>query len=218
MGRNLFSGRMYADRTVYPVAMVMEMDNLVLFLPENSKLPLQLRPIHSDEAGGIGFLGEPPGPFIPVTLAFAIIISSGILEQVIYLGHKLPEFYFAIIAVTVFAIILNMLPLAVFIGPLGKASRQAIFEYGLLVQQHHHRFEETWINSRDPGSIMGNPDASSAADINSVYQSVKSMKVVPFNIKTMVSSIVICIIPMLPLFVLQYSVKEIIQKVLSLLL
>jgi len=43
------------------------------------------------------------------------------------------------------------------------------------------------------------------------------MKTMPFDIKTMASSIVISALPMLPLFALQYSVAEILQKVLKLL-
>ncbi len=66
--------------------------------------------------------------------------------------------------------------------------------------------------------FLGNPDPSSTADINSVFQTVKSMKTMPFDIKTMASTILISALPMLPLFVLQYSVTEIIQKVLKLLI
>ena len=183
-----------------------------------SKMPLQLRASHADEAGGIGFLGMPPGPFIPVTLALATIFSAAILEQVIFFSHKLPEYYITMGAFIFIAILLNILPMIVFIKPLVTCRRRALFDYGALIHQHHQQFDDKWINTPEPGSILGNPDASSATDINSVFQTVKSMKVVPFDIKTMVSGIVISILPMLPLFVLQYSVAEIFQKVIKLLI
>jgi hypothetical protein len=188
------------------------------FFLKISKLPLRLQPLHADKSGGIGFLGTPPGPFLGVIFAICIIVSSGILEQVIYFNHKLPEYYPAIIAIVVFSVILNILPLMVFITPLAKSRRQAIFDYSLLVQKHHHGFGEKWIDSKDPGAILGNPDASSAADINSVFQSVEAMRLMPFNIKIMLSTVIISIIPMLPLLALQYSLADIVQKVLKLLL
>ncbi len=63
------------------------------FFLKISKLPLRLRPSHADEAGGIGFLGTPPGPFLTVSFAISILFSASILEQVVFLNHKLPEYY-----------------------------------------------------------------------------------------------------------------------------
>jgi len=189
-----------------------------IFFLNISKLPLRLRPSHADEAGGIGFLGTPPGPFLPVTLAISILFSAAILEQVIFLHHKLPEYYITMGAFIIISIILNILPLVVFVKPLVNCRRKAIFDYSALIHHHHQHFDDKWLESNEPGSLLGNPDPSSTADINSVFQTIRSMKAVPFDLKTMASTILISALPMLPLFVLQYSVKEIIQKVLSLLL
>ncbi len=188
------------------------------FFLKISKLPLLLRPSHGDEAGGIGFLGTPPGPFLPVTLAISILFSGSVLEQVIFLHHKLPEFYITMGAFIVISILLNILPLAVFMKPLLSSRRKALFEYSALIHHHHQHFDEKWIHSNEPDQLLGNPDPSSTADINSVFQTIKSMKAMPFDLKTMASTILISAIPMLPLFVLQYSVSEIIQKVLNLLI
>ena len=189
-----------------------------IFFLKISKLPLRLRPAHADEAGGIGFLGTPPGPFLAVTFAIAILFSSAILSQVILLKHKLPEFYIAMGAFIVLSIILNILPLFVFLKPLVACRRQAILDYSALITRHHNHFDEKWINSKEPESLLGNPDPSSTADINAVFQTVKSMKTMPFDIKTMASSILISALPMLPLFALQYSVAEILKQVLKLLI
>jgi hypothetical protein len=188
-----------------------------IFFLQISKLPLRLRAAHADEAGGIGFLGTPPGPFLTVTFAIATLFSSAILSQVILLNHKLPEYYVTMGAFVVLSIILNILPLFVFLKPLVACRRKAILEYSALITRHHQHFDEKWINSKEPESLLGNPDPSSTADINSVFQTIKSMKTMPFDIKTMASSIVISALPMLPLFALQYSVAEILQKVLKLL-
>ena len=187
------------------------------FFLKISKLPLLLRPSHADEAGGIGFLGTPPGPFLPITLAISILFSASILKQVIFLNHTLPEYYIPMGAIIIFSIILNILPLLIFMKPLSNCRRKGIFDYSALIHHHHQHFDDKWIQSNEPGSLLGNPDPSSTADINSVFQTIKSMKVVPFDLITMASTIFISVLPMLPLFVLKYSVSEIIQKVLNLL-
>jgi len=45
-------------------------------------MPLQLSPAHPDKAGGIGFLGIPPAPFLQVSLALSILFSSMISVKI----------------------------------------------------------------------------------------------------------------------------------------
>lgn len=101
--------------------------------------------------------------------------------------------------------------------PLIKCRRQAVLDYGALVHVHHTQFDEKWIEPKEHASILGDADASSAADINSVFQATKSMKTLPFDLKIMASTIIISALPMLPLFALQFSIPQIIKGVLKLL-
>lgn len=85
-----------------------------IFFLRISKMPLKLRPAHADEAGGLGFLGTPPGPFLMVTLAMAILFASSIFEKIVFLDYKLPEYYITMGAFVFLSIIINILPLFVF--------------------------------------------------------------------------------------------------------
>ena len=65
--------------------------------------------------------------------------------------------------------------------------------------------------------MPGTGDASSMTDFNSSFDVVKNMKLFPFDVKIMVSSIVIAILPMLPLLAFEYNVVDLLLKVLKML-
>ena len=182
-----------------------------------SKLPLKLNSAHPDMAGGIGFLGFPPGPFIQVIFAFAILFSTTVAEKVYFLHEKLPAYYPLMIGFAVLSILMNVLPLLVFVKPLLIQRRKGFFEYSALIQEHHRQFDEKWLRKPYEEELPGTGDASSMTDFNSSFDVVKNMKLFPFDIKIMVSSIVIAILPMLPLLAFEYNVVDLLLQVLKML-
>ena len=183
-----------------------------LYFIKIAKLPLKLNPAHPDQCGGLGFLGMPPAPFLSVNFALAILFASAIAERVFFLHQKLPEYYPLIGGFAVFSILFNVLPLLVFMKPLVKLRKRGLLEYSALIQEHHRKFDEKWLTKTNEESLLGNPDASSMADINSNYVTVMSMQIVPFNLKIMFSSIIITVLPLLPLFAFEYNLIDLIKK------
>jgi hypothetical protein len=182
-----------------------------------SKLPLKLNSAHPDLSGGIGFLGFPPGPFIQVIFAFAILFSTTVAEKVFFLHEKLPVYYPLMIGFAILSILMNVLPLLVFMKPLLIQRRKGFFEYSSLIQEHHRQFDEKWLRKPCDEDLPGTGDASSMTDFNSSFDVVKNMKLFPFDIKIMVSSIVIAILPMLPLLAFEYNVGDLLLQVLKML-
>jgi hypothetical protein len=79
-------------------------------------------------------------------------------------------------------LILFLGPLLVFTGPLYAAREKALLEYGRLANQHHLAFHRKWIREARSGEeLMGSPDPSSAADLNSSVEIVREMRVVPVD-------------------------------------
>jgi hypothetical protein len=183
-----------------------------------SKLPLQLRSAHPDKAGGLGFLGIPPAPFLQVTLAVSIIFSTTVAVKIFWLHHRLPEYYPIMGGFILICILINILPLIVFLKPMIKQRRKGIFEYSALIARHHREFDEKWLRKTDVNALLGSQDASSTTDLNSTFDTVMSMGVFPFNIKTMVSSILIGVLPMLPLLAFEYDWLELLKKILGMLI
>jgi len=182
-----------------------------------SKLPLKLNSAHPDKAGGIGFLGFPPGPFIQVIFALSILFSTTVAEKVFFLHEKLPVYYPLMIGFGIISILMNVLPLLVFVKPLLVQRRKGFFEYSALIQDHHRQFDEKWLRNPYEEELPGIGDASSMTDFNSSFDVVKGMKLFPFDIKIMMSSIVIAILPMLPLLAFEYNVGDILLQVLKML-
>lgn len=182
-----------------------------------SKLPLKLNPAHADLAGGLGFLGLPPSPFLAVNFALATLCSAVIAERIIFLGQHLADFYVILGALAVITIMINVLPLLVFTPPLVAARRKGIFEYSALVQKHHRDFDHKMLNGESAESPIGDPIISSMADINSIFQTVLKMQIFPFDTKIMASTLVIMILPVLPLLAFEYKLADILEKLAGLL-
>jgi hypothetical protein len=87
-----------------------------------------------------------------------------------------------------------------------------------LIQEHHRQFDEKWIHGTHTESLLGIGDASSTTDINSVFDTVMSMRVVPFNLKIMLSSIIISVLPMIPIFAFEYNLLDLVKKIAGIIL
>lgn len=189
----------------------------VIYFKKIAGMPLKLNPAHPDLAGGLGFLGMPPGPFLQVTLAFSVLFSTVIAERIVFLGGSLPQYYVVMGSFAVFCIILNVLPLLLFIPPLIRNRRRGIFEYSALIQEHHRQFDKKWLTGKSNEPMPGINDASTLTDFNSSFNTVMNMRVVPFNLRIMISSIIIAILPMLPLFAFEYNWLDLLKQIFGIL-
>jgi hypothetical protein len=79
------------------------------------------------------------------------------------------------------------------------------------------QFDAKWFNKPHEDELTGIPDASSMADFNSSFDVVKRMRLFPFDLKIMMSSILFAIVPMLPLFAFEYNIADLVIKVLKML-
>jgi hypothetical protein len=190
----------------------------VIYFKKIAAMPLKLTAAHPDLAGGLGFLGLPPGPFLQVTLALSILFSTIISERIVFLHHTLKEYYTVMGGFALVIIIINVLPLLVFVKPMITQRRKAIFQYSALIQQHHRQFDEKWFIKNDQEDMLGMPEASSMTDLNSSFDTVIHMRFFPFNIKIMLSSIIISVLPMIPVLAFEYDILDIIKQVFKLLM
>jgi hypothetical protein len=120
----------------------------------------------------------------------------------------------------VLCFLINLLPLIPFIPVINRARIQGISNYHALISQHHMEFHKKWITGdKMPNqNILGSPDASSFADIQEIYSSVKKMTIFPFDIKTMITTLMIVLLPLLFVFALQMPVLEVLKKLVGILL
>lgn len=176
-----------------------------------SRISTALNPAHADRAGGIGFLGDSPLPFSSITFILSLIFAGHLAEQIIYFNEKLSDNYIDIGALVLVNILINVLPLASFFPKLYQYKKEGIAAYGKLLSRHHLEFDKKWLHSNE--SLLGSADISSVADFTSVYNSIEKMRVVPFDIKSLLISIAISLLPVLPVLALQYPLDEILNKI-----
>jgi hypothetical protein len=179
-----------------------------------SKVGLRIIPQHPDKSGGLGFLGESPLPFGIFTTALSIHFSAILAEHVLFQGVNLKEYIPLIIAFSLLCVLINVMPLLTFIKLLREARKRGINDYHALIAEHHLRFNDKWIAHRteNDSELLGHPDISSSTDIQVIYESVKNMTIFPFNIKTMLSALLISLLPLLLVFALQYPVLDILKS------
>jgi len=188
-----------------------------IYFKKISNLPLKLNPAHSDRAGGLGFLGVPPGPFLQITLALSILFTTAIADKIFFFHDRLQQYYALLGGFAVIAVVLNVLPLLVFTRQLFIQRRRGIFQYSALIQKHHREFDQKWIYKKNQEPILGTSDPSSMIDINSSFESVMHMRIVPFDLRIMLSSLLAVILPMIILMFFEYKWYDLLKLILKLL-
>jgi len=181
-----------------------------------SRLDLQLIPTHPDRCGGLGFLGGLCFAFAPVMLAMGALLSGSIANQIFFAGAKLPEYKLEIIAVVLALLVMVVGPLLAFIPVLARTKRRGLREYGTLAQGYVRDFDRKWLRggAREE-ELLGSGDIQSLADLNNSYETVRSMKLVPFGKETLMQLGVLALLPMLPLALTLFSFEDLLNRLLQ---
>jgi len=190
----------------------------MVYFSNLTQLGFALNPAHPDRAGGMGFVGTPPGPFMVVAFSFAVLFSATVSQNIIYLGKSLPDYYIVMAVFAFLSIVLNVFPLLVFYPALSERRKSGIIQYSTLIHEHHRQFDEQWLGRPISENIRGFSDASSLADLNASYDAVTRMRKFPFDVKIMMSSIIIAMLPLLPLLAFEFNIVDVLKEVISLLL
>ena len=180
-----------------------------------SRFKLLTDPLHADQMAGLEFLNIVPLMFSKILFVLSFVLSAYIGIEIIYHGASLKEFIFHISLYVFFLPLLLYAPLIVFMPYLIRAKAFGIQVFGELLRMHNEAYLDKWIQGNNPENepLLGSVDHSSLADLNGSYAPVSEMKIAPINMKSVVQSFAINVIPFLPLWFSLYSGKEIFQHV-----
>jgi hypothetical protein len=187
------------------------------FLWQVSRIKLRLMPTHSDQRGGLGFLGLVSSAFSPLLLAQGTLLAGLMARRVFYAGVPLPEFKLELIGVVVVLIFAILGPLLVFTPQLAAAKRAGIREYGALTQAYALAFDKKWLRGGSPAGepLIGSADIQSLADMGNSFEVVKGMRVVPFGVLTVAHLGIMTLLPVLPLLLTMVSLEELLGRLLK---
>ncbi|MCX7892070.1 MAG: hypothetical protein N2544_06870 [Burkholderiales bacterium] len=203
---------LYVGRSVYltlVLAWLWRAVLLAVLLWRIARLDLALVPTHPDRAGGVGFLERVPPLFAPVVLGIGCVIASRWAHDAVYHGLALQSLRVEMAAFVAAALAVFLLPLAAFAGPLMRAKRQALLDYGALVGRHGRLVRERWIEGKTvDDAVLGAPELGPVADTVTAYEAVKAMRAVPVGKAAVVPLAAAAAAPMIALLALQMPVKD----------
>jgi hypothetical protein len=178
-----------------------------------SKLKLHLSAAHPDQAGGLGFLGKTSYAFGPILFAQGTLLSGVIASRVLYEGQGLLSFKIEAAGFVVFFVLVILGPLVMFTPLLDRTKRKGSTEYGLLANRYVFGFEEKWMqaSSPDTSKLLGTADVQSMADMASVYENVRKMRLVPFGTADITRLAIATAAPLVPLLLTMFSLPELIR-------
>ncbi len=186
------------------------------FLYRVSRIPLALQPTHPDCAGGLGVLGMAQQTFSIVFVAFTTVMSSTIAHNILFEGDTFRASRPEIIVFIVVCIVLIYAPLLSFAKTMYTARRIGLSQYGALGYRLSDAFFARWVTGA--GSNVGEElknatDASTMADYGATFDAVRSMRIIPVTLRGVVAVAVALAVPFLPLYLTEFSLLELLQRV-----
>jgi hypothetical protein len=177
-----------------------------------ARCQLRLIASHPDRSAGLGFLGASLRAFAPVAFAFSTITASR--EAQIILTHRAPtslHLYFNV-GVSVFIMILIVLPLCAFTPALMRVARRGRMTYGTLALQVGQAFERRWLAEESPRvdeEALHAPDFSATVDLYSIVAGARSLRIIPVARAHLLSLAVVLAIPFVPVLLLMVPLSVI---------
>ena len=177
-----------------------------------ARCQLQLIPSHPDRSAGLGFLGSSLQAFAPVAFAFSTIAASR--EAQFILSRRAPtsmHLYFNV-GVSVFIMVLIVLPLCAFTPALMRAARRGRLAYGTLALQMGQAFERRWLAEELPRAdeeALHAPDFSATVDLYSIAAGARAVRIVPLARAHLLRLAVVLAIPFVPVLLLMVPLSVI---------
>lgn len=188
------------------------------FLWKMSRLNLQLNATHPDGAGGLKFIGTSTRPFSFLAFAIAAPPAGAMANLVVFAGQSPLEFKFLILGIVVLVLLLFVGPMLVFVEPLRRARTRALFEYGALAASVGRQFGRKWIegNPEINDRALQAQDFSATTDLYSIVANVHAMKLIPFDPKKDLATLLIAtlspfLLASLPILPLEVVLKTIVK-------
>jgi hypothetical protein len=173
-----------------------------------SKSDILIYPPHPDKAGGLGFLGERPLVFGSITLVLGVVYASILVNRILFLDFTLDQQIPFLVAFAIFSLILNILPLFFFSEPMRQSRLKHLHFYNTLGVDFIEVFKGKWLYQTKNETT--NPPFQGSA-LNQMYNNIYEMKTFPFDLKSMLSSVVLTILPLVPLLLFYIPFSELLE-------
>jgi hypothetical protein len=204
---------LYVGRTIFIVLLLGWLWRVVLLavtFRRIAQLDLAIVPTHADRAGGLGFVEKFPAGFGIVAFVSAMVLASGWGHDAEFHGLDVHTLGPMMIAALVIALVVFLSPYLAFAGPLGRAKKQALLEYGALVARHGRGVRKKWIlgDAKEDDPLLSAPEIGPVADTIALYEAVQRMRPVPLGKTALLAIAVPVLIPFVAVLAIQIPLKE----------
>lgn len=189
------------------------------FLWQVSRIRLRLVPIHPDRVGGLGFLAETSLALAPLAVAHGAMVAGTLAGRIFFLGASLTQFKGEIAILVGFLLCVLLGPLLVFTPQLFETKWRGLGEYGSLAGGYVRDFEAKWLRRSSPAdeAFVGSADIQSLADLDSSYDLVRKMRLIPVTNLAVIGLVAAALAPLSPLVLTVMPVEELLRKLASIL-
>jgi hypothetical protein len=187
------------------------------FLWRVSGLELRLVPTHPDGLGGLGYLEVVNRHFLPLILALSAAMAAAFAAEISAGIVAFEAVYPSLAMVLVVDVLLFLCPAFVFTPKLWACRVKGLSDYMVFASKYVSGFDRKWVHTDAPPDepVLGTSDIQSLADLGNSLNAVRSMRVVPIDLRLLIEFAVIALLPALPLLLLKYSVAELAQRFFS---
>ena len=184
-----------------------------------SRLDLALVPTHPDGVAGLRFASYSVRAFALHGFVIGVIAAGSLANRVLYEGASLFGYRYIFGGLLAFVAILFAGPLLIFTKALLDAWRRGIFEYGALADRLGRQFEREWFGRRElDRDALSRPDFSATTDLYAIVANVYSMRLVLFDLKSILLLVILTAAPFLPVMLIAMPFGTILSKAASMLL
>ena len=186
----------------------------VEFMFRVSRIKFELEPSHPDLAGGLGILGYSQNAFVIIFVAIGSLVSLSLAQEILYTDASVAMIKAVVPAFVGASLIITTVPLLFFSRQLFLAKMNGRVAYGALGYKLSRAFGEKWLRGGDSESgrsLLETADSSTVCDYSTVYEFVRTMRVIPVSLRTYAMQAVLLGLPFGPLVFLKLRFTDLLS-------
>jgi len=191
----------------------------VILLYRISKVNLILKPTHPDGSGGIGIILLAQRNFLMFFMACGMAISCVMINFLLNTGISFDTLKIQILGYIIFSIIMIIFPLLFFMRKLAKTKYDGLLDLSRAGLNLSNKYEEEWVKpmGTEKNIAEDTVDPSMQVDYSGVYLLLQDLRIIPIRLGDVMIMAVALYLPFIPIFFIQFSVVELLQKLMGLL-
>jgi hypothetical protein len=184
------------------------------FLWKISRMKLNIFPTNPDLSAGLGFLGYSLISFAFIGFAQSSVLSGEIANKIAFMGGTLGANRLMMIGSVIGLSFIYLFPSFFFISRLYLLKLRGILEYGVLTSKQSNIFFNKWVKGKYD-EFLDTGDFSSLTDLNTSYDIIQKMRLIPVEPRKILIVLLIIAIPYVPLAFLAFPSKDIFEFLLK---